>query len=107
MDTNNCLTVGKLADYERLMTAAKEKMQLVVCLFFAPWCMACKSKYRSCSVQEPQCNGIEDLERVSAGRALHPKLEQIAEQNPEVLFIKVGLGVPVGMAVSMLYLDSS
>lgn len=40
-DTSNCMTVTKLADYERHLTAAKEKMQLVVCLFFAPWCMAC------------------------------------------------------------------
>ena len=26
------------------MTVAKDKQQLVVCLFFAPWCMACESE---------------------------------------------------------------
>ncbi|KAK9844576.1 hypothetical protein WJX74_004207 [Apatococcus lobatus] len=75
LDTTNCVTVAKLADYERHLTAAKEKMQLVVCLFFAPWCMAC--------------------------RALHPKLEQIAEQNPEVLFVKANIEQMRELASSM------
>lgn len=44
---------------------------------------------------------VEGFETASAGRALHPKLEQIAEQNPEVLFVKVGLGMSLGSAVSM------
>ncbi len=42
LDAHNCFTVCKVSDYEQHLTTAKEQLRLVVCCFFAPWCMACK-----------------------------------------------------------------
>ena len=53
---------------EALQAELSRSSQLVVVDFFAPWCSAC--------------------------RRLFPKLLQLAENNPDVLFVKVEIPLP-------------
>lgn len=63
----NLRTVGSKAEFKSLITEAPAG-QLVVCDYLKPSCGAC--------------------------RRMHPKLQQIAAQNPDVLIVKVGAGRP-------------
>ena len=63
------------AEFQQRLRLAKEADQLVLVLCFAPWCAACK--------------------------ALHPKLQQLAERNTTVTFLEVGTAAPIG-ALCML-----
>ncbi|KAK9817846.1 hypothetical protein WJX72_003017 [[Myrmecia] bisecta] len=56
------VSVSSPFEYQSLL----EMGNLVIADFFVPWCQAC--------------------------RALHPKLKQIAQQNPDVLFLTVNGG---------------
>ena len=59
------------AEFQQRLRLAKEADQLVLVLCFAPWCAAC--------------------------RALHPKVQQLAERNPTVTFLEVGTAAPIGV----------
>ena len=56
------------AEFQQRLRLAKEADQLVLVLCFAPWCAACK--------------------------ALHPKVQQLAERHPTVTFLEVNAGDP-------------
>ncbi|KAK9814831.1 hypothetical protein WJX72_012322 [[Myrmecia] bisecta] len=65
---DNMHTVSSVAEFKQHMKQARSQNKLIVTKYFAPWCHACRS--------------------------LYPKLQQLARQNSEVLFIKVNAGEP-------------
>ena len=63
----NVQCASTLAQFQGLLDEAKSQGGLVMVDFFAPHCAACKTMY--------------------------PKMRQIADRNPEVMFLKVGLAL--------------